>query len=96
MNNLNLKPKKPIFERWKEIEPDNLKSIRAILILKHGSLTKAAAAYGIRLTQLSDVLGNRTYVIKHINMIREDINLSVEVTLKIWPELKSLVLYEIA
>lgn len=73
---------------WRDIPVRDLRSVRARLIKKYDTLTKAAAVLGIRYNRISDAINGRDYLIAVIEKIQEAIELSNHEVLMLWPLLR--------
>ena len=73
---------------WQSIRPDSLRKVRAMLILKHGTLTAASQRLLVPYTQLGDTLSARKHTSTIVNAIQDDLGLSNDQVLNLWPLLK--------
>jgi len=74
---------------WRKIKPESLRSVRGMLIMKHGNLTKAAADLDINYRALSDTVNGRLAGISHIATIQNDLELNDSQVLSLWPQLRT-------
>jgi hypothetical protein len=74
---------------WSDIEITSSKRLRAALIKKHGSLTIAAYTLQVNFQRLSDTIWGRRYPINTISAIQQDLNLTNQQVLQLWPLLKT-------
>lgn len=73
---------------WRDIEPTTLNHVRAMLRIKHGTLSQAAVALSVPFTRLSNTIGGREFVIWIIAAIQADLGLSNHQVLRLWPLLR--------
>jgi len=73
---------------WRSITPKNLNAARTMLRAKHGSLTQAASNLDMRFQRLSAALGGRECIVWVIDTIQNDLELSDNQVLNLWPLLK--------
>jgi hypothetical protein len=73
---------------WRSIAPKNLKAIRTMLIIKHGSLTQAANTLKIPYQRLSHTLNGRESINWILEAIQNDLELSDSLVLQLWPLLR--------
>jgi hypothetical protein len=73
---------------WRAISPKNLKLVRTMLIVKHGSLTQAASSFDMTYPRLSGAVGGRESIVWVIEAIQNDLDLSDNQVLNLWPLLK--------
>lgn len=74
---------------WNDIHVTSRQTLRAALIKKHGSLTKAAENLGIMFNRLNGAISGREYLIYTISAIQTDLDLTDSQVLMLWPLLKS-------
>jgi hypothetical protein len=74
---------------WRSISPKNLKAIRTMLIIKHNSLTQAAKTLGVLYPRLSNTINGREQTVYAVEAIQNDLELSDNQVLNLWPLLKS-------
>jgi hypothetical protein len=87
MNDLHREAAKT--HNWRQIQPTSLKAVRQMLVAKHGgSLTAAASKLDLRFQRLSATLGGREQIVWIIEAIQNDLELSDEQVLNLWPLLK--------
>lgn len=73
---------------WRDIEPSNLKRVRAMLLLKHGNLSQAAIALQVPYNRLSQAVNGRESLVWVITAIQQDLELSNHQVLTLWPMLR--------
>ena len=73
---------------WLSMPGDTLKGVRARLILKHGSLTKAATNLAVPYLQLSHAMNGRQSTAWIVAAIQKDLRLSDAQVLACWPLLR--------
>jgi hypothetical protein len=86
MNNVMHDPNREL--DWRAISPKNLKLVRTMLIAKHGSLTQAASSFEMPFFRLSAAISGREQLIWVIETIQNDLELSDNQVLNLWPLLK--------
>jgi hypothetical protein len=73
---------------WRQIKPDSLRRVRAMLILKHGNLTRAAIDLGVTYIRISAALNGRENIAHIVAAIQQDLELTDEQVLALWPLLR--------
>lgn len=73
---------------WRDIEPKSLNHVRTMLIVKYGSLSQAAVALQIPYMRLSHAVRGRENLIWVITIIQNDLDLSNDQVLALWPLLR--------
>jgi hypothetical protein len=74
---------------WRTIQIGDRVSLRRALVKKHGSLTRAAESLGVNYTRLSATIGGREHIINTVAIIQDDLELSNEQVLTLWPLLRT-------
>jgi len=74
---------------WRDIDVADNGKLRVALLMKYGSLTKAAKALSVDYIALSHVVNGRRNPIEFVKLIQSDLALSDEQVLKLWPLLKT-------
>lgn len=74
---------------WIDIRIETRENLRTALIKKHGSLTRAAETLNLSFQSLSDALGGRRNLLYVVGTIQNDLGLSDDQVLDLWPLLKS-------
>ena len=74
---------------WRDIKVENRKTLRTVLLVKHGSITDAAVRLNVSYQVFSDTIGGRRYVSSIVAKIQADLELTNEQVLALWPLLKS-------
>ena len=74
---------------WRDIRITDKDRLRAALIMKHGSLTRAAENLNIPFGRLSAIVNGRENSIAQIAIIQSDLGLTDEQVLELWPLLKT-------
>ena len=73
---------------WQSIRPDSLRKIRTMLILKYGTLTEAGHRLQVPYPRIGGALSGRESIVWVIRTIQDDLNLSNDQVLNLWPLLK--------
>ena len=73
----------------KDLKISDRDKLRRALIIKHGSLTKAAENLELPFSSLSDVIGGRKNLIYIIATIQVDLDLADNQVLQLWPLLRT-------
>lgn len=73
---------------WMGAPGNTLKGVRARLILKHGSLTKAATDLTVPYTRISMLLNGREHIAWIVAAIQKDLRLTDAQVLACWPLLR--------
>jgi hypothetical protein len=73
---------------WRDVHVIDRGKLRIALILKHGSLTKAAENLDIQFIRLSSVINGRENTVALITAIQFDLSLTDDQVLNLWPLLK--------
>ena len=73
---------------WQSIRPDSLRKVRAMLILKYDTLTEASQSLRVPYNRVTDALAGRTIIVWIIRTIQDDLGLSNDQVLNLWPLLK--------
>jgi hypothetical protein len=71
------------------VQIGSLRDVKRALIMKHGTLTKAANAMGVSFTRLSACIGGRECIVYVVVAIQRDLGLSDDRVLELWPLLRS-------
>ena len=74
---------------WKDIDVTDRGKLRTAIIMKYGSLTKAAESLDVKFFRFSSVVNGREDTIATVSKIQSDLALSDEQVLKLWPLLKT-------
>ena len=73
----------------KDLKITDRDKLRRALIIKHGSLTEAAANLGVPFSAVSDAIGGRKNLIYVVIAIQSDLGLSDNQVLHLWPLLRT-------
>lgn len=73
---------------WMGAPGNTLKGVRSRLILKHGSLTKAAVVLAVPYLRLSHAMNGREYLAWIVAAIQKDLRLTDAQVLACWPLLR--------
>lgn len=73
---------------WRDIEPTSLNHVRAMLLIKHGSLSQAAVTMQMPFVRLSMALNGRENIVWIVAAIQRDLELSNDQVLALWPLLR--------
>jgi len=79
------KPTSSPAEAWRLIKIDNLKRLRAVIMIKYGTISTAAVAMGVKYTALSHTINGRYSYTPQIRALQDDLSLTNEQVLQIWP-----------
>ena len=74
---------------WRDIQITDNDKLKITILMKHGTLTKAAKTLSVNYVTLSHVISGRRYPIEFIRLLQSDLGLSDDQVLELWPLLKT-------
>jgi hypothetical protein len=79
------KPTSSPAEAWRLIKIDNLKRLRAAIMMKYGTISNAAESMGVKYNGLSNTINGRYTFVPQISALQKDLSLTDAQVLHLWP-----------